>query len=132
MVGCGTAGFAAAATLLYMNANNSEPGKDPLAACLQAWAVKGPLPPRFQEGVWSRIARVEVEEARLPLMVWLQRLSTAFARPALATSYLAVLAASGLLLGHWQVHHQTENWDRQLQARYVQAIDPFGPSGGVK
>ena len=115
-----------------MNAKNREPGKDPLGACLRDWAVNDPLPPRFREGVWSRIARVDVEATRSPLMVWLQRVSAAFGRPVLASSYLAVLLTSGLLLGHWQVHHQTQNWDRQLQARYVQAIDPFGPSAGSK
>ena len=99
---------------------------DPLLRkTLRAWEVKEGLPPRFNEQVWQRIAR---EETRQPEGWWSllsSRLGQVMARPVLATSYLAVLLAAGLLTGYWQGRVANAHASEQLSARYVQVLDPY-------
>ena len=95
-----------------------------LERALQEWQVKTPLPPRFQEQVWKRIDRAEVPTISLvdAMRAWF---AMAFARPAFAVAYVSVLLATGLALGFVQASNRTARWDRQLEARYVQSIDPY-------
>src|ERR1041384_6711030 len=99
---------------------------DPLLRkTLRAWEVKEGLPPRFNEQVWQRIAR---EEAQQPAGWWSllsSRLGQGMARPVLATSYIAVLLAAGLLAGYWQASVPNAHASEQLGARYVQLMDPY-------
>jgi hypothetical protein len=99
---------------------------DPLLRkTLRAWEVKEGLPPRFQERVWQRIAR---RETRQPAGWWSllsTQLAQAMARPVLATSYIAVLLAAGLLAGYWQGRVANAHASEQLSARYVQVMDPY-------
>ena len=91
---------------------------------LQEWRVATPLPPRFQEQVWKRIERAENPGVSLAeaLRMWL---ATWFAQPAFAVAYVAVVLAAGLVLGFKQAQDKTAKWDRQLETRYVQSIDPY-------
>jgi len=103
----------------------NEPGKEhePLSQALQDWKVTGPLPPRFQEQVWQRIARAE---ARPPL--WAQLLSwleVALPRRAVAASYLAILLLAGLTAGYWESRQKAAELHEVLGRRYVQMVDPF-------
>jgi len=98
--------------------------QDKLDRVLREWRVEAPLPPRFQEQVWQRIERAEVRAVSLAeaLRAWL---AAAFARPAFAVAYVSVLAVAGLALGFFQASQKSAQLERQLEARYVQALDPY-------
>jgi hypothetical protein len=95
-----------------------------LQRALQEWQVTTPLPPRFREQVWKRIERAEVPGVSLAeaLRGWL---AAWFAQPAFAVAYVTVIIAAGLVLGFKQARDTTAKWDRQLETRYVQSIDPY-------
>jgi len=95
-----------------------------LQRALQEWRVTTSLPPRFQERVWKRIERAEVPGISLAetLRTWL---AAWFAQPAFAVAYVTILLVAGLALGFKQSQDKTAKWDRQLEARYVQSIDPY-------
>jgi hypothetical protein len=96
---------------------------------LREWEIKEPLPPRFGERVWQRIAR---EEAHAPagfsalLSNWIAQ---ALARPALAVSYVTVLLMAGLLAGYWHAQTEKARTLESLSARYVQMINPYEAHG---
>ncbi|HZR18113.1 MAG TPA: hypothetical protein VFE51_12530 [Verrucomicrobiae bacterium] len=106
-----------------MKAQPSNESDQALSRVLHEWKVQTPLPPRFEEGVWLGIAR---RQARRPAwrLIW-ERLGAAIARPALATSYLAVLLLAGLVVGYWQARAANARAEAQLSARYVQVVDPY-------
>ena len=95
-----------------------------LEGLLQEWRVTSPLPPRFGEQVWKRIERAHVPSISVveAMRAWF---AMAFARPAFAVAYVSVLVTAGLALGFVQANHKAAQWERQLEARYVQAIDPY-------
>ena len=83
-----------------------------------------PLPPRFQEQVWKRIERAEAPGVSLAEALR-TRLAEWFAQPAFAVAYVTVLIVAGLAIGFKQAQDKTAKWDRQLEARYVQSVDPY-------
>ena len=95
-----------------------------LKDALRGWQVTTPLPPRFQERVWKRIERAEVPglSPADAVRAWF---AMAFARPAFAAAYVSVLLAAGLTLGLLQAGNRAADLDRQLEARYVQLVDPY-------
>ena|ERR1043166_689475 len=95
-----------------------------LERALQEWRVTTPLPPRFQEQVWKRIERAKVPAISLAEAVraWF---ALTFARPAFAVVYVSVLLVAGLTFGFVQAHRNAARLDRQLEARYVQLLDPY-------
>lgn len=95
-----------------------------LERALEEWRVTTPLPPRFQEQVWKRIERTEVPSISVfdGVRAWFEMV---FARPAFALAYVSVLLTAGLALGFVQANHKAAQWDRQLEASYVQSIDPY-------
>jgi hypothetical protein len=95
-----------------------------LEQVLQEWRVTSPLPPRFREQVWQRIDRTAAAKISISevLQVWF---ATAFARPAFAFAYVSVLLALGLALGFVQANRRSAEVSQQLEARYVQSIDPY-------
>ena len=103
---------------------NMKDNQTELEQALQEWRVTTPLPPRFQEQVWKRIERLEVPGVSLAevLRAWV---ASTFARPAIAFAYVTLLIAAGLALGFKQANDKAAKWDRQLEARYVQSIDPY-------
>ncbi len=105
--------------------NSQNPRKDPLDKVLAEWKVAAPLPPRFQDQVWQRIAKGERRPApTAPGMLW--RLIEVFLpRPQFAYAYLAALAVFGVAVGSWAAQIKTSRMDSQLSARYVQSIDPY-------
>ena len=107
-----------------MNENNSE--DKALSNALGAWRVTESLPPRFQERVWSRIEQAESVRVASPweqVANWLNQL---FARPAVATAYIAVLLTAGLAAGYLKANADGAKMQGDLAARYVQTVDPFG------
>ena|SRR2546425_5630019 len=101
------------------------PTPDPLNEKLKSWNVSGPLPPRFQENVWKRVAARDKSPAISFWRALEQRLTSAFLRPAFASAYLALLLAAGLGTGYWQGRAKTAQLDKALAAKYVQAVDPY-------
>jgi len=99
-----------------------------LSAALRTWKVSEPLPPRFQEQVWSRIERAEASRGvwLTSVIIFVERL---FARPALAYAYALLLLTLGLTGGYLTAQQQEFKMETQLAARYVQSIDPYQKSG---
>ena len=98
-----------------------------LSKTLHAWKVDAPLPPRFQEGVWLRIARVEAQTTASlwqSLAAWLD---AAFRRPALAASCALMLLATGATAGWSHARQETNRVTGELSVRYVHSIDPYKP-----
>ena len=98
---------------------------DPHGKALQEWKVDTSLPPRFQEGVWRRIA---LTEARREPSWWrdlFQTVDAAFRRPALAVSFVVILLLAGLSIGLIRARQESARADASLEARYVQSIDPY-------
>jgi hypothetical protein len=107
---------------------NDEGQEDPqLHKLLQTWKVAGTLPPHFEERVWRRLS---LEPAASPTALWtaaLGWLRQALTRPALAASYLAVLAAVGLAAGYWHARVDNAHVNHQLGSRYVRLMDSYEP-----
>jgi len=103
---------------------NMKDNQAELQRALQEWRVTTPLPPRFQERVWKRIECAEVPDVSLveAVRTWV---AARFAQPAFAVAYVTVLIVAGLALGFKQAQDKTAKWERQLEARYVQSIDPY-------
>ena len=106
-----------------MNAHNQNQSDVALSRVLREWTVQAQLPPRFEDSVWHRIEQAETWDPAWKIL--LTRLAAGLARPALATSYLAVLLLAGLLAGYWQARAATAHAAEQLSARYVQLVDPY-------
>jgi len=73
---------------------------EPLSKVLREWNVASPVPPRFQEQVWSQLARSEAKAPRWSeFLSWLDGV---LPRRALAASYLVVLLGTGVGTGYWR------------------------------
>jgi hypothetical protein len=105
---------------MKMNPNN-----DPLDTALASWRVTAPLPPRFQEQVWRKIADAGAESAATPWAIFRGWLRLAFARPAVALACAAMLLALGSGTGWWQARQDSARVQNELGARYVQSLDPY-------
>ena len=105
---------------------NDPSGKDEtLSKLLSAWKPEAQLPPRFREAVWRRI---ETADADLKISLWQTlraRIEAAFARPAVAAAYVAVLLAAGVSVGYWRAEDRSAEVQSELRARYVQNVDPY-------
>lgn len=105
--------------------NQNESDDEPFRKVLATWKVNASLPPRFQEGVWNKIKRAE--DSRLPTLIesFNALLARAFAKPALAVSYVVLLLMAGLSVGYLQAQTQQSRMENQLAARYVESIYPY-------
>jgi hypothetical protein len=95
-----------------------------LKALLAEWRVSTPVPPHFNEEVWQRIERSDVTRVSVVDVVrgWLM---AALARPAIALAYVTALLLLGSTLGFLQGNYKAARWERELEVRYVQSIDPY-------
>jgi hypothetical protein len=104
---------------------NDPAGKDEaLSKLLRTWKPEAQMPPRFQESVWRRIECVDDEK----ISVWQTlrgRVEAAFARPALASAYIAVLLFAGVGAGYWRAEDRSAQVESELRSRYVQNVDPY-------
>ena len=108
-----------------MNAKHPKGEDARLGALLHEWKTDATLTPRFQEGVWRRIAHADTP-VKVPWWAELWRsLEAAFRRPALAVAYVAVLLVVGLGAGLLQAREKAAQLDHALQARYLQSVDPY-------
>lgn len=93
---------------------------DPLKKALQGWEANVDLPARFQAEVWQRIAD---RSAKAPSVSWLQQWIEWIPNHAVALAIVFIFMGIGLAQFPKQRLHQ-EN-ERQLEARYVDSIDPY-------
>ncbi|HWH71910.1 MAG TPA: hypothetical protein VNT26_21285 [Candidatus Sulfotelmatobacter sp.] len=102
-----------------------------LHQALRAWQVNDPLPPRFGQQVWQRIAREEAQASvgfRARLSTWLGQM---LARPSWAVSYVTVLLGAGLVAGYWHARLDNSHAAEELGVRYVQMLDPYQMPHGL-
>ena len=89
---------------------------------MKKWSIDASVPTNFNSVVWWRIEackRVSVAEA---IRQWL---AAQFARPAVAAAYLSIAVAAGLAAAHVQSSNVLRDRDSELEARYVQSVDPY-------
>jgi len=104
---------------------NEQPDDVRLQTLLREERDKEPLPPRFQDNVWQRIAAAERRAAAshsFSLANWLNGL---FARPAAAVAWVALLLVVGMGAGYAWAGHDTTQWDQQLSTYYAASINPY-------
>ncbi len=112
-----------------MKANPGQ-NEDPLKQSLQTWQVKAPLPPRFNEQVWRRIADADAENTSTTLWsVFRNWCQLAFARPAVAAACAVVLLFIGSGTGYLQARHKSAVIENSLSESYVRSIDPYQKTG---
>jgi hypothetical protein len=107
---------------------NQDPEKDrAMDKVLGEWVVDAPLPARFQEQVWQRIARAEVRpEEAISFWTLLRRLVEAnLPRPKFAYSFVAILVLLGVVSGAWAAQRETSRLNATLGSRYMQSVDPY-------
>jgi predicted membrane-bound dolichyl-phosphate-mannose-protein mannosyltransferase len=108
-----------------MKQNQNPESDERLRAVLREWVVDTPLPPRFQDQVWKRIARDEVPSAS-SFWAWLVRLvEVVLLRPRIAFSYVAALLVLGVAAGSVAAQIKSNRLDATLSTRYVQSVDPY-------
>lgn len=92
---------------------------------LKQWTVDAPLPPRFQEQVWKRIARTETRPAPAFWASLRHLMEVALPQPKFAFSYIAALLLLGIVGGSWAAQREANRLDATLGSRYLQSIDPY-------
>jgi hypothetical protein len=96
---------------------------------LRDWNVDSSLPPRFSEGVWKKIERMD-SAGGVTLWTLVQlRIAETLARPALALCYVALLLVVGLAAGFWQGRIGSQRAEEKLSAQYVHDVDPYQRQG---
>lgn len=95
---------------------------NPESELLKKWTLNSSVPTNFNSVVWRQIEerrRVSVGDA---IRHWV---SEVFARPAVAVAYLSLTVVVGLAAAQVQSSKVLRERDRQLEARYVQSVDPY-------
>jgi hypothetical protein len=94
---------------------------------LGEWVVDAPLPPRFQEQVWQRLARAEAKPQATTTFWMLLRslIETNLPRPKFAYSYVAILVLLGVVSGAWAAQRETTRLNAALGSQYVQSVNPY-------
>ncbi len=108
-----------------MNGKRTPDDESALRQVLGEWAVAAPLPPRFREQVWQRIARAEKQAEGLLWTSLLDLVEVVLRRPKVALSYVSVLLALGVVVGAWAAQAKSKHLDADLSSRYVQSIAPY-------
>jgi hypothetical protein len=110
---------------------NREPENDEsLNRALGEWRVENPLPPRFQEGVWQRIARAEAAPEPSFGEVLRRLLQVVLPQRNVAVVYVTTLAVLGVLAGSWAAQAKSSRTEATLGSRYVQSVDPYAGMSG--
>jgi hypothetical protein len=107
--------------------NTNQPGNqdEALRKVLKEWRTDAALPPRFQEGVWSRIERTQAPATRSVWTFMVHWISTMLPRPALAASYVVLLLMVGATVGWTHARQDNARMKSELGQRYVRVLDPY-------
>ena len=80
------------------------------------------LPPRFQEGVWRRLAHIDTKSGATSKTGWFEQFVAGLLRPAYASIGVAFVMFLGTWLG---VRNGEQLTYRTEQTRYLAAVSPF-------
>jgi hypothetical protein len=108
-----------------MKPNREPQSEESLGRALRRWTLEAPLPARFQEQVWQRIARAETQPQLTFRAGLLRSLEAVLLRPKIALSYVAAVLALGVAAGAVAAQIKTGHLDASLRARYVQSVNPY-------
>jgi hypothetical protein len=108
-----------------MKTNQAPDNDERLRTVLNEWVVDAPLPPRFQDQVWQRIARAEVPSGSSFWAGLVRLVEVVLPRPGIAFSYVAALLVLGVAAGSVTAQIRSSHLDATLSARYVQSVDPY-------
>jgi len=89
---------------------------------LKKWTVDVSVSTNFNAVVWRRIEERRTISVAEAIRQWLTEV---FARPAVAVAYLSVTLVAGLAVAQVQSSKVLRERDSQLEARYVQSVDPY-------
>ncbi len=103
----------------------SNDNDEQLRSVLRRWVVDTPLPPRFQEQVWQRIARAEAGPGTGFWAAVSRLIEVALPRPKVAFSFIAALLVLGVAGGSVAAQVRSSQLNAALSVRYVQSIDPY-------
>jgi hypothetical protein len=113
-----------------MRTSTGEDSRDGLSQVLRGWRVPAEVPSGFRRGVWVRIearARDGLRQGHAGGLMaeWIDRVRSAFRRPALAIGFVVVLLVAGGSAGALSGQARAEALAGRLQDEYVQSVDPF-------
>ena len=108
-----------------MKTNLNSGDEDRLSATLREWVVDAPLPPRFQEQVWNRIARAEASPEGSFWRGLARLVVKSLERPKMAYSYAAVLLAFGIAAGSLTAQMKSNRLESALGHKNLLSIDPY-------
>jgi hypothetical protein len=108
-----------------MKPNQTPEDNESLGRALRQWTVDAPLPPRFREQVWQRIARAKATAAPSLWVACSRWLEDVLPRPRFAFAYVAVLLVAGMTAGSLAAQVRTSLLETHLSQRYIQSIDPY-------
>jgi len=108
-----------------MTTHEPDNNDEALRKVLKEWRTDTSPPPQFQEAVWRRIERTRAPTVPSAWAVISHWVGTILPRPALAASYVALLAAIGLLAGWTQARQEIARVHDELGLRYVRVLDPY-------
>lgn len=108
-----------------MKPENPTENDPALSKILRQWQVKEPLPPRFREQVWNRIARNEAQAPEAPWILLTNWIAQLMAKPSLAVSYVTILLVAGIFAGYLHARADKARVSVELGSRYVQMLDPY-------
>lgn len=102
------------------------PSPDPLLKrLLTTWRVHASLPPDFCNRVWLRLASEDAPVGRRLVDEFRRWLGHVFLRPTWSVGYALILMSAGLVAGYLGAREQTDRWNRHMEQRYVQSINPY-------
>lgn len=97
-----------------------------LRKLLSAWRVDATAPPRFQDGVWERIAMGEKQRSAQNFwLIVLDWIAIRLSRPAVAATCLAIFFFIGASAGFEQGKSKSAKVNSDLKMRYIQMVDPY-------
>lgn len=108
-----------------MQPNPGSENERQLRPLLNEWKVDAPLPPRFQESVWRRIAAEAATETANPWRVFARAIERMVLRPVVVAGSLAAFLVMGSLAGWAQGRERVASLDAELSVRYVRSVDPY-------
>lgn len=91
---------------------------------LKQWRLDASAPANFNSVVWRRIEERRMVSGREAIIQWMNEL---FARRAVAFAYLSLAVLFGLSAAHVQSTNLLRERETQLQAQYIQSVDPYAP-----
>jgi hypothetical protein len=91
---------------------------------LKKWTLDTATPTNFNSVVWRRIEERRQISGVEAIRLWINQL---FAKQSVAVAYLSLAVVFGLAVAQVQASKVIQERASQIQARYVQSVDPYFP-----